>query len=138
MLLKRQLRILTEKQLFTYSIPILHTYLMVLGTMFIVDLNNLLKFALLDEMTNPSETHLDDSKKVVKTLRYFGSLCLFRTVSCRPGYSVLCQKIDKIVSAMSYFYIIFTVITHITIKKLCIAIVTYFYISHKFSWSLGM
>ena len=65
MLLKRQLRILTEKQLFTYSIPILHTYLMVLGTMFIVDLNNLLKLALLDEMTNPSEKHLEDSKKIV-------------------------------------------------------------------------
>ena len=65
MLFKRQLKILTGKQLFTYSIPILHTYLMVLGTMFIVDLNNLLKFALLDEMTNPSETHLDDSKKYI-------------------------------------------------------------------------
>ena len=81
MLLKRQLKILTEKQLFTYSIPILHTYLMVLGTMFTVDLNNLLKFALLNEMTNPSETHLNDSKKVLKTLRYFDGLCLFCTVS---------------------------------------------------------
>ena len=54
---------------------------MVLGTMFTVDLNNLLKFALLNEMTNPSETHLNDSKKVLKTLRYFDGLCLFCTVS---------------------------------------------------------
>ena len=49
--------------------------------MFIVDLNNLLKLALLDEMTNPSETHLEDSKKLVKTLRYFDGLCLFSAVS---------------------------------------------------------
>ena len=42
-----------------------NTYLVALGTMFIVDLNNLLKLALLDEMTNPSETHLEDSKKIV-------------------------------------------------------------------------